>query len=613
LPKLLTDRTYLPELLEEIRKARQRIEARIFLIDPGTPQRSPLEPIFDSLHAAKKRGVEIALETAGIFRSKPSGERLIRFARQRGIPLQWRGSGDFLHEKSVVFDGKNYLVGSHNWTSASLLENHEVTLKFNSEEAVLLDASDFRRELLKAIRNAQEEITLASYEISHIVESDSDFADELTRQLIFARMKQRKVRVLLDASLVRQAGGKGSDVILYRGRSKAEELARWKVHVYYDTTDSLFHAKLAVIDGETVFVGSQNLNPRRDGEVEKTATLKSKPLAQEIKHYLARIFRTAQRFRYDPLKLSGVRIRQGWVRRGGVIANIFQRRGKRTLDLLLALLHEAQRLRSHQIPWEEKRMAELAAIEVPRRFTPSVKDRSRYFQRTLTQPRIFLDHFHHLLRYDPAKKKIRLFKGRGKLYTIPEKDFFVLPWDYWTKGWHRRFSTGERYAYLIHLAEVSHSPEAPVWSSLAVRKIALRYGISWQRFSRQTVRLERLNVIEVDRDIKIGDPNAPKRANRYRVNALWSAEERGSAFQRLAEELMASPVDFTRARRLAGILNQPNDPEVIRKFLILIERYGPANVEKATRLTARFRPHFALRNVHHTGGILRNWERGIRR
>jgi hypothetical protein len=476
-----------------------------------------------------------------------------------------------------------------------------------------LDAKDFRRELLASIRNAQEEITLATYNIEEIAESDYDFADEVVRQLIFAREKNLKVRILLDASLTREAGAKDGDILLYRGRRKAEELARRGVHVYYDTTEALFHAKIALIDGKSVFVGSQNINPVREGEIEKTLNLNSPALAGELKTYLASVLRNAQRFRYDPLAIPGVKIPARWVRRGGVIANIFQRRGVKTLNLLLALLHEAERLKSSKIPWEEERIASLSGIHPPRRLTPSVRDREDYLRRVLIQPRIFLARYDKILRYDTEAKQILLFDEKGKPYHTPEEDYFIIPWEYWTYGWQERFLSGERYAYFIHLAEMGGSDEAPFWSSLAVRRIPARYGISWQRFSKQNVRLERLNLIEVDRDIKIGRPGVPKRPNRYRVNSLWSKAEEKAALKKLKEEFMVSEEALAEAGRLAERLNQPHDVEVARKFLILLERYGLSDVKRATAITARFKHHFALRNVHHTAGILRNWAEGIRR
>ena len=68
-----------------------------------------------------------------------------------------------------------------------------------------------------------------------------------------------------------------------------------------------------------------------------------------------------------------------------------------------------------------------------------------------------------------------------------------------------------------------------------------------------------------------------------------------------------------RATLFADLLNEPHDLDVIRKFLLLIDHYGIEEVEKASRITARFKPHFALRTVNYTAGILRNWSLGIRK
>lgn len=642
--RLLRDREYLPKLIEGIGQARQSVQARIFLMDPGIPEPSPLRELFTALALARERGAEVTLETAALFAKKPTGKRLLAFAKRFSIPIRWRGTPDFLHEKSVTVDGKIHFIGSHNWTPSSLLENREVTLQFEEGEARVLDAQGFRRELLGAIRNAREEVTLASYDMDDIGESDRDFSDEVARQLVFLRMKNRKARILLDASLAERPGSGrssagGGDVVLYRGRRKAEEMARWGVHVYYDTTQALFHAKLAVIDDRVVFIGSQNIGPAREGEIEKTALFESQEIAGQIKTYLAGVVRNTERFRYHPLETPGVRVPLVWVRRGGVIAKLFQKKGKRTLDLLLALLHEAQRKRGQathksdsgdlspfsavEIPWETETLAQLSGIEVPQRVRKSPAKRRRFLQRILTQPRIFLKDQYHLIRYQ-ARPWVPLAsvtlldgtKNRGqanwdKAAGLPVP-YFVLPWEYWTNGWHKRLNSGERYAYFVHLAEVSQSPEAPIWS-LRLAEIRRRYGISWQRFAKQTIRLERLNLIEVDRDPKIVLKNVFKRANRYRVNRLWSEAEEALGLKRLKEEFMAKETEFEEAKRLAGRLNQPHDLEVIRKFLILIERHGIEKVRKATRLTARFKPHFALRNVHHTGGILRNWEKGLYR
>jgi hypothetical protein len=110
----------------------------------------------------------------------------------------------------------------------------------------------------------------------------------------------------------------------------------------------------------------------------------------------------------------------------------------------------------------------------------------------------------------------------------------------------------------------------------------------------------------------------------------WAEADERLALERLKTEFMAGPKELSEARRLASRLNQPHDAEVLRKFLVLLERHGLAKVRRAVSITARhycfgglaakglveaarFKHHFALRHVHHTAGILRNWSQGIRK
>ncbi|MDA9101258.1 hypothetical protein N9K06_01135 [Omnitrophica bacterium] len=125
--------------------------------------------------------------------------------------------------------------------------------------------------------------------------------------------------------------------------------------------------------------------------------------------------------------------------------------------------------------------------------------------------------------------------------------------------------------------------------------------------------MERWNLIDVERDPKIVLKDVYKHPNRYRVNAFYSEGEESRALEQIREEMMVGKKNLHQAQQWAAKLNQPHDPEVIRKILVLIEQYGKTDVQKALRITCRFKPQFALRTIHHTAGILRNWAAGIRR
>lgn len=114
--------------------------------------------ILKALGDAQKRGVEVTVMTDDLFRQKASGRRLRASASRLGLKIKWDEKTTILHEKTVLIDGETLLLGSHNWTNASLLENRELSILFSSSPSVL-DAKGFSKSLLADIEKAREEIT----------------------------------------------------------------------------------------------------------------------------------------------------------------------------------------------------------------------------------------------------------------------------------------------------------------------------------------------------------------------------------------------------------------------------------------------------------------------
>lgn len=587
--RLLRDREYLKVLLENIGRAEKEINARIFLIDPGREGKRPVLALLKALRKARQRGVRIQILTDGIFKARPSGKRLQAEARKLDLPLEWDDKSTVLHEKTVRMDGRTVFLGSHNWSTPSLLENRELSILLSSPSS-LLDADRFSKSLLTDVENAQKEITLATFDIDES-SHPYDFGTKLARALIQAKKRGLKVRVLFDSSQTR-VPETGEIVYHYRGLRKADELARGGVHVYYDTTLTLFHAKIALIDDRFVYVGSQNLEIRKDvTNLEATVRLDSHKISSQVKSYLAGILREAVPFHLRGTKSEGLRLPLSFLEKSGVFNRMLTHQSEETFRLYTSLLREAWKTKSNFI---EKRW-----------FKSLFDDRRRLVRRygVLTQ---------ETTRKGKSSRTILLDPETRKPFVFPDKDFFVVPDPFFDFGWFERLRHREIHAYWIHLAEAQHSAQSPFWS-LGQSDLTRKYGISRWSFGLATIALERWNLIEAIRDPKITMRNVVKRPNRYRLNPVWSFEEQVLAKKKMLEELSMSPKSLKEAGQLASRLNQPNDLEVIRKFLLLIDRYGLEKTERAARITARFKPHFALRNVHHTAGILRNWASGTPR
>ena len=622
--KLLRDRDYADEIFMSIGRAKKEITIRVFLIDPGREKKNPVLRLLDALARARKRGVAVRLHTDNIFRSRASGKRLAEVGRRLGLKIHWDEPVTILHEKTVAIDGRLLFLGSHNWTASSLKENHELSLKLRPRPPrlegsilsmrsssrdrlpakVLLDASGFAKQLIDDIDRAQKEILIASFDIDES-SSPYEFGTKITEALIRAQSRGRKVRVLLDASQMRVPE---TGEILYhlRGLKKADDLVRRGVSVYYDTTLRLFHAKASVIDGRIVYTGSQNLEMRKDvTALEATARLVSKPLARQVTQYLESILRSAAPYFYEPSSLLGIPIPLSFLSREGVLSRIYSHHGVKTFRFYLKLLQTAWRTNSNRI---QKTFPE--SLKDDRRRLIGRYQALEYVPGTSAQASV-------LTLLDPAN---------GNPFRFPHENYFILPDGFFEYGWFERLGMRDMFVYFIHLAESQNSVQSPYWSR-RTSDIARRYGIDTSNLSHATVRLERWNLIDVIRDPKITVKNGVKKPNRYRLNPLWDPKEHELIKRKMLEEFGLTPViarsgatkqsrrpDMLKeAERLAALLNQDHDLEVIRKFLLLMDRYGLDDTKKAARLTARFKHQFALRTVSHTAAILRNWSLGIRK
>lgn len=162
-----------------------------------------------------------------------------------------------------------------------------------------------------------------------------------------------KVRVLFDSSQTR-VPETGEIVYHYRGLRKADELARGGIHVYYDTTLHSFHAKIAVMDDEIVYIGSQNLEMKKDvTALEATVRTKSRKISSPVKSYLARIFRESAPFHLRGIKREGLRLPLSFLEKhghqDGILRCLITIRSGETFRFYISLMREAWRTKSNQI------------------------------------------------------------------------------------------------------------------------------------------------------------------------------------------------------------------------------------------------------------------------
>ncbi len=148
----LVDTGYLPALIAGIAAAERSIDVSIFVIRPGVEDAPSVTRILNALGTAAARGVavRVLLDRPGdasashyFFNLLAAGE-----LGRRGIEVKFDDAGSELHEKFVLFDDKDFIVGAHNWTEDALARNRELSL--------LVRPSDPLREIASAFEAAWE-------------------------------------------------------------------------------------------------------------------------------------------------------------------------------------------------------------------------------------------------------------------------------------------------------------------------------------------------------------------------------------------------------------------------------------------------------------------------
>jgi cardiolipin synthase len=105
-----------PAVLDAIATARNSVFVEMYVLTDGQ--------VMSALGSAARRGVEVwVLFDPNQELNQAAAARL----RQSGVTVRfYRSSGEKLHAKAMVVDGRRLTVGSANWTSSGFTRNHEL-------------------------------------------------------------------------------------------------------------------------------------------------------------------------------------------------------------------------------------------------------------------------------------------------------------------------------------------------------------------------------------------------------------------------------------------------------------------------------------------------------
>lgn len=463
--------------------------------------------------------------------------------------------------------------------------------------------------VLSEINNAKQEIDVAMYAMYVRYDEPDDPAYRLVEALISAQGRGVKVTVYLDKSAVKGDGDEGATSSANDAAYKMLKDAG--IAVYFIKPEFKLHAKLIVIDNETVIEGSSNWTQKAiDDNFESDTLTRGKEFARgKLGFFTALAGNTVTPVVPDPAAIEKVKVRNSFLENTKLAPQMVRVGSEHAFQLYLWLLrreYEAAKSAAGAGEWQSLDYVEAAqylGIKVEK-----INSNYRNHVRDTLDP---LKNEYKLIDYRPDNNgnlQIRLldYDDPAKGYVAPESGYFNLPLAYWEYGLDKELRLREKFAYLVSIYEQEIARPRPWWrrSLLGLEK---KYHINWQEFCYGLRELERQDLIEVHYSRTKGKNYSERDPNHYRVKELIAPKVKERMWQEL--ETAEGREMVKAARQLAMVLNQENNIQTAKDFIRLIKQYKLENVQEAVRRIADYTPDNPRKNIGYIVGVLKQMEK----
>ena len=252
-------------------------------------------PLWDSVIAASGRGVLVRVlldESDWAPDITADNRRVVSYLSEHDIACRFDDPAVTTHAKLVVIDRTVVVLGSSNWNEYAFREHEQANVMIENPEVGGVFAEYFDRLwearlpvdgveidfaaalsgepvivplpdgpgtalyvalLLELLPRARRSVHVAMYRVSVYPNYPGSLANELVDALISAARRGLDVRILIDDC---RYYADSADANL----ASAITLYQHGIEVRFDGPEETTHAKLVVIDGESVILGSTNWN-----------------------------------------------------------------------------------------------------------------------------------------------------------------------------------------------------------------------------------------------------------------------------------------------------------------------------------------------------------------
>lgn len=455
-------------------------------------------------------------------------------------------------------------------------------------EAKFIPSREYAATVERELEKAKSSITVCLYLFTLRPQQHDSPVLQLAETLRKAHQAGLHVAVLLDQN-ISFVDEDGPDTDRAEGKNAAAYafLKAQGIPVYFDDVSTYTHAKVVVIDEETVITGSSNwTDAALERNQETNVLIRSKPLAKEILTDLKNIPRVEPLPNYDD---AGVNVPAEFLLNEAYFGRM-SRGDERALDIYLYLVREQSQFpESRPLPLRYRDLAEYLGL--------SSKD-DHHQRNQIHKVLLKLKNRYHLIDY------VLTDGGHAQVTLTPlnADRTRMIPLRYWSQGWHRRFHQPAKSFFLISQYESAGSPLRPRWSA-ARKTMAQRYHMSAGNITNGITELRRLNLIEMDYS-----PNVPKkgirRASIYIPNTLYDPKALDADFNELKRK--HGEEKFNRAHKAAQMVYEDCDVSGIKALIDLEDQYGQARIDAALKIVADKNPDNPLRSMAYLIGTIKN-------
>lgn len=462
-----------------------------------------------------------------------------------------------------------------------------ITARVFCYEAEVIDISGTKYfpAVKEALVKAEKSIDMVMYQISLRPYDKVSQVYSLVDELINAHKRGVTVKVILDQN-IDFIEGRGINRWAAEGKNSRsfKALKDVGIDVRYDTLATYTHAKVIIIDNETVISGSSNWSESGlSKNFEVNTLIKSKELANEILASFKNI-KTVQGPSVEPrTSEGGVAVSWKFLENPKLAGRMLTRHDERAFDLYLTLLKEFDGNSEGKISLNyEKTASYLGLADKMTR-----EDYRRQINRSLKKLKEEYGLIDFKLEYDKdAQVRLLDYDQPESPYSVPKDWYFQVPDEYWDYGWASRLSQSAKLCYLINLAYANISNAAPWWFS-SREALAKRFNISEWVITEGMQELRVLNLIDVAYDMPEGASYETRLAKSYKILPLYDPAWLESEWDRL--EVAYGLAKLNEARKYAKIVFKENDPQVIEDIILSIDTFGRDTVKKAFDIVAKKR------------------------